>query len=73
MVVTETSAGTPIVEMSDDEYAAYIEREVSRSIGLSPEEFRNAYVHGKLDDSDPAVSELVALLRIGQNGHADGA
>lgn len=71
MVVTETPAGTPVVEMNDEEYAAYVEREVRVSMGLSPDEFRAAYAEGRVDESDPAVSELVGLLRIGQNGHGD--
>jgi hypothetical protein len=59
--------------MTDDEYAAFVEREVRAAIGLSPDEFRRAYLAGELDDSDPAVSELVGFLRIGQNGHAPAA
>ena len=35
------------------------------SPGLSVDEFKRAYEDGELDESDPAVSELVALLRIG--------
>lgn len=71
--MSETQAGTPIVEMTAEEYAAYLEREVWRGTGLTPEEFRNAYVHGQLDDADPSVSELAGLLRIGQNGHGAGS
>lgn len=70
MVVSETSAGSPVVEMTAEEYAAYIEREVQRAIGLSADEFRRAYLGGELDDGDPAVSELAGLLRIGQNGRS---
>jgi hypothetical protein len=73
MVQSESPAGTPIVDMTPEEYAAYLEREVRRSTGLSPEEFQEAYLRGELDEADPAVSELAGLLRIGQNGHADGA
>ncbi|HUY72921.1 MAG TPA: hypothetical protein VND98_07295 [Solirubrobacterales bacterium] len=70
MVVSETSSGTPVVEMTAKEYAAYLEREVRHAAGLSVQGFRRAYLAGKLDEADPAVSELVGLLRIGQNGHA---
>lgn len=68
MVVSETPAGTPVVEMTAEEYAAYVEREVQRAVGMSAAEFRQAYLAGELDDADPAVSELAGLLRIGQNG-----
>jgi hypothetical protein len=73
MVVSETRAGTPIVEMSADEYSSHLEREVERVTGMSVEEFRRAYVAGELDDADPSVSELVGLLRIGQNGQSTGS
>lgn len=70
MVVSETSSGTPVVEMTTEEYAAYLDREVRDATGLSAAEFRRAYLAGTLDEADPAVSELAGLLRIGQNGHA---
>jgi hypothetical protein len=41
---------------------------VRRGTGLTVEEFVRAYEAGELDDADPAVSDLVGLLRIGQNG-----
>lgn len=70
MVVRETSAGSPVVEMTAEEYAAYLERAVQSALSLSADEFRRAYLAGELDDADPAVSELAGLLRIGQNGHS---
>ncbi len=73
MVISETSSGTPVVEMSAAEYAAYLEREVRHATGLSTSEFRRAYLAGDLDEADPSVSDLVGLLRIGQNGHANTA
>jgi hypothetical protein len=69
MKVTETAAGTQIVERTQDEYAAYLERQVQREMGMSVEEFTRAYAAGKLDDADVAVDYVVSLLRIGQNGH----
>lgn len=56
--------------MTAEEYAAYVDGEVRRALGISAEEFRCAYADGQLDDSDPDVTELVGLLRIGQNGHS---
>jgi hypothetical protein len=73
MIVTETAAGTPIVERSPEEYAAYLERQVQREIGMSVAEFRRAYAVGELDDGDVAVDYLVSLLRIGQNGQSPAA
>jgi len=68
MIVSETPKGSPVIEMTAEEYAAFLEREVGRATGLSVEEFRHAYLAGELDESDPAVTDLVGLLRIGQVG-----
>jgi hypothetical protein len=73
MVESKRAAGSPVVEMTDEEYADFVEREVRGAVGMSPDEFRRAYLAGELDDSNPAVSELVGFLRIGQNGHAAAA
>jgi hypothetical protein len=70
MVLSETDAGSPVVDMTAEEYEAYVEQEVRRASGLSATEFRRAYLAGELDEADPAVSELVGFLRIGQNGHS---
>lgn len=70
MTRTETEAGTPVIEMTPAEYAAYLDREAREAVGMSAAEFVAAYVAGEMDDADPAVSDLVALLRIGQNGRA---
>jgi hypothetical protein len=43
------------------------------SSGMEAADFLRAYEAGEVDDSDPAVSELVARLRIGQNGHSVAA
>lgn len=69
MVVSETSSGTPVVEMTAEEYRAYQEREVRDATGLSVEQFRHAYSAGELDEANPSISELAGLLRLGQNGH----
>jgi hypothetical protein len=59
--------------MSVDEHDAYLEAEVLRGVGLSVDDFKRAYEAGELDDANPAVSDLVGLLRIGQNGHRAAA
>ena len=73
MTVEETPAGTPVVDFSQEEYDAYLGAEVQRSVGMTVDEFVSAYEAGELDDGDPAVAELVGLLRIGQNGHTGAA
>ena len=73
MTVTYTAAGTPIVERTPEEYAAYLERQVQREIGMSVAEFKRAYAAGELDDADVAVDYVVSLLRIGQNGQSPAA
>ena len=69
MKITETAAGTPVVVMTAEEEAAYLERQVQREMGISVAEFRHAYAAGELDDADVAVDYVVSLLRIGQSRH----
>jgi hypothetical protein len=73
MTVDETPAGTPVVEFSREEYDAYLAAEVQGAVDMTVDEFVSAYEAGELDDADPAVAELVGLLRIGQNGHRRAA
>jgi len=73
MTVEETSGGTPVVGFSRQEYDAYLDAEVRDAVGMTVTEFVSAYESGELDDADPAVGELVGLLRIGQNGHKRAA
>jgi hypothetical protein len=68
MIVTETAAGTPIVERTPEEEAAYLERQVQREMGMSVAEFTRAYLAGEFADMVPDVDDIVGLLRIGQNG-----
>lgn len=69
----ETPDGTIVVSMTVDEHDAYLEAESRRGVGMSVEDFRRAYEAGEVNDADPAVSDLVGLLRIGQNGHRAAA
>jgi hypothetical protein len=66
---SETYAGTPILDLSAEEYAAFVDREARARMGMSAEEFAQRYLAGELDDVDPDVPLLVGLLGIGQNGH----
>jgi hypothetical protein len=68
MKITETVAGTPVIDLTEEEYAAHLEHETQAAIGMSVAEFRRAYAAGELEDGDVAVDQLVGLLRIGQNG-----
>ncbi len=69
MTEDRTEAGTPIVEFDEDEYRAFLAREVERGTGLSVEEFVRRFEAGDLDEGDPSVSDLAGLLWLGQNGH----
>ena len=69
MTEDRTEAGTPIVELDEDEYRAFLAREVERGTGLSVEEFVRRYEAGDLDEGDPDVSDLASLLWLGQSGH----
>jgi hypothetical protein len=70
MFVSETSSGTPVIEMTAEEHEAFLEREVREATRLSAEEFRRRpYLAGELEEADPSVTDLIGLLRIGQNGH----
>jgi hypothetical protein len=66
--VLTTDAGTAVYEPSVKEYAEYLEARAKALSSMFVAEFKSAYEAGDLDDADPGVSELVALLRIGQNG-----
>jgi hypothetical protein len=69
MLVTYTDAGTPVIDLTPEEYAEHLERETQAAIGMSVAEFKRAYAAGELEYGDVAVDELIGLLRIGQNGH----
>lgn len=49
MIVTNTPGGADFIEMTPGEYAGYVERRVERAMGMSPTEFRRAYLAGELD------------------------
>jgi hypothetical protein len=73
MIVTETAAGTPVIDLTPEEYAAHLERETQAEIGMSVAEFRRAFAAGELDLGDMDVFYVAGLLRIGQNGHSAAA
>jgi hypothetical protein len=56
-------------ELTTKQYEAFLAGEIKRwNKGLTLDEFIRAYRGGELDDSDPEVARLVALLGLGQNG-----
>ncbi len=68
-----TEAGTPVIELDEREYRAFLEHEVQRGSGFTVEEFVRRYEAGDLDEGDPEVSDLAGLLWLGQNGHRAAA
>lgn len=70
MTRTETSAGTPLLDLSAEERNRFLDEEVRSRVGLSSAaEFVEEYTAGRLDESDPDVPYLVGLLWIGQDGN----
>lgn len=69
MTKTETTAGTPIVEFTLDEWEHYVADEIQRALGFeSVEAFQAAYAAGDVDEDNPETAAIVSLLSIGQNG-----
>jgi DNA-binding transcriptional regulator YiaG len=64
----ETQAGTPVLDMSPAEHRDFVGQELRRRLGMSAEEFCRRYIAGELDDSDPDVGMLAALIATGQIG-----
>lgn len=65
----KTTGGTAVFEPTDQEFGDYLERRVQARLHMSVSEFRKAHEAGRLDEADPAVSELASLLRLGHNSH----
>jgi len=59
---------TEIIDLSPEEYTAFLDREVEKATGLDLRSFVDAYAAGELDEADPEVARLVGLLALGQNG-----
>ena len=64
-----TDAGTPVLDMTDAEYRAFLENEVRESVGMSIDEFLAAAERGEIDWGDPDAFYAAGVLGIGQNGH----
>lgn len=62
------SIATEIISLTPDEYTLFLSAEVERGVDMDIPAFVAAYTAGEVDDSDPEVARLVALLALGQNG-----
>jgi hypothetical protein len=55
--------------MTTKQYESFLEAEIGHwKEGLTLDQFIRDYRAGELDDGDPEVSRLVALIGLGQNG-----
>jgi len=59
----------PIVRFTPKQWAAYLEREVQREVGMSVAEFKRAFAAGELDTGDMDVFYVTGLLDISQEGN----
>ena len=58
-----------VLELSRDDYEAFLAAEIGRwNHDLSLPAFIAAFRSGELDDRDPEVARLVALVGLWQNG-----
>ena len=59
----------PIVRFTPKQWAAYLERQVQREVGMSVAEFKRAFAAGELDTGDMEVFYVIGLLDISQKGN----
>ena len=59
----------PIVRFTPKQWAAYLERQVQREVGMSVAEFRRAFAAGELDSGDMDVFSVTGLLGISRKGN----
>jgi hypothetical protein len=70
MTTQTTSAGTPVLHLSDDEYRAYVNRETELSLGIDAETFLQRVRDGVVDWDDPDALYVAGLLRVNGAGRA---
>jgi len=68
MTHSETTEGTPVIEMTADEHREFVDQIARRRLDMSADEFQRCYRAAKLDDSDPDVGLLAALTANGEYG-----
>ncbi len=57
-----------LIRPSAEEYRDLVAAEIRAALGLDVDEFVGAYVTGAVDEADPEVARIAALLGLGQNG-----
>jgi hypothetical protein len=67
MTRDETEAGTPVLDLTVDEYDAFLDQETERRMQMSADEFVRRYRAGELDEADPDVGMLAVLIGVGQD------
>jgi hypothetical protein len=60
----------PIVRFTPKQWAAYLEHQVQREVGMSVAEFKRAFAAGELDAGDMDVFYVTGLLDISHDGHS---
>ena len=68
MDISYTQAGTPVVDMSEDEYRAFLDAEVRARIGLSLDELVRQVNAGEIDWDHPEAFSLAGLVGVGDGG-----
>jgi hypothetical protein len=68
MDTTYTDAGTPVIDMSNAEHRAFLDREVRARIGLSLDEFVRKVNAGEMDWDHPEAFSLAGLVGVGDGG-----
>jgi hypothetical protein len=64
MTTHTTEAGTEVIEMTDDEFRAYLESEVQASLGVSAAQFLEQVADGTVDWDDPDSMYVAGLLSV---------
>jgi hypothetical protein len=65
---TMSAIQTELIDLTQGEYEAFLTRELQAAVGVDVPTFLKDYATGKLDEADPEVARLAALLGLGQNG-----
>lgn len=71
MVTSYTDAGTPVLDLTAEEYDAFLEREVQRLMGISVDEFVRQVQVGEIEWDHPEALHVAGLvdLDLRLNGH----
>jgi hypothetical protein len=59
----------PIVRFTPKQWAAYLEHQVQREVGMSVAEFKRAFAAGELDTGDMDVFYVTGLLDVSHDGN----